>query len=403
MGYVSKDYIQEGCGLTLDPELVWETVPHSVRKNINKAERSGVKAIKVSGTPQDIDVLRSMWYKPDDPNMPHELSDSEFMFITYNAENQPIGAVILLPVGNHLFLNNLAGNELGKELRVQDFLLWHCVNYFKESGFKYIDVGVSYRESLYNFFRKWKTFTYPVIFNKPEIPLHISIFPFDSAKYNINADDNVENKSIELLQELSGINQFTFVPNTQIAENIIRQNGFEPENLTFQFPNYKTDRIFFIELPRIFSVQFGAVIFNLEIPDKTMWNTYMSLDVFKRKLVFNSILPELKEYKSLVDKRFSNHNYLTGLFSQEDIFPVNKNEKLHSAFYFTHDQNHRFHKKLEEFSISHYFDETSIEIGLPVHQNLTRFQLDYIYGIFRGVLNLCSEWVSTDSYKNYKK
>jgi len=80
------------------------------------------------------------------------------MYIAYNNLNEAIGVIILLPVGNHLFLNNLAGNTKGKELRIQDYLLWYCVNAFKDSGYKYIDVGVSFRTSLYEFFKNGKLF-----------------------------------------------------------------------------------------------------------------------------------------------------------------------------------------------------------------------------------------------------
>ena len=155
MGYIGKDIIHQGCGLPLNAELVWDSIPHSVRKGIKKAERNDVKIRKVAGTPEDIKVLVDIWYDPEDPNMPTQLTDQEFMFIAEH-EGKPIGAVILLPVGNHLFLNNLAGSPDGKKLHIQDFLLWHCVKYFETSRFRYIDVGVSYRPSLYKFFTKWK-------------------------------------------------------------------------------------------------------------------------------------------------------------------------------------------------------------------------------------------------------
>jgi len=198
-GYISKDFVHRGCGLLLKPEEVWEEIPYSVQKNIKKAQTNNVKIEKVSGAQSDIEVLKSMWYDPEDPNMPNRLSGNEFMFIAYNSRNIPVGAVILLPVGNHLFLNNLAGNEEGKALRVQDYLLWHCVNYFQDSNFKYIDVGVSYRQTLYDFFRKWQTISYPVIFNVPTYSYDTALNPFNLNHYNSEINEDNIQKTQELL------------------------------------------------------------------------------------------------------------------------------------------------------------------------------------------------------------
>ena len=402
-GYVSKDYVHEGCGLILVPDEVWEMVPYSVQKNIKKAASHGVTIHKVPGKKEDLDILRSMWYNPDDPNIPSELHPEEYMYIAYNNESEPIGAIILLPVGNHLFLNNLAGNAKGKELRIQDYLLWYCVNAFKDSGFKYIDVGVSFRTSLYEFFKKWKTFSYPVIFNKPKYIVNIGFEPFDLNHYSSFIDEESAKKTIEIIEELTSCNKFTYVPTMDYAAEIIQKTGNEFIDCTYTFPVIPKDIITAVDLTKIFSVQFGAIIFNESINDQELWNGYKCLDVFKRSLVFGAMIEEISGFYLLIARRKQNHRILEQYFAQEDILPIKKEENIPSAFYFINGVNDRFTKKLHDFEISHSYNPETGEIGLPVHQNLNKYQLEYLYAIFRGVLNLCSEWVHTDVYKEYKK
>ena len=70
-------------------------------------------------------------------------------------------------------------------------------------------------------------------------------------------------------------------------------------------------------------------------------------------------------------------------------------------FVFEHEQNQRYSAKLTEFGINHFYDNDKT-VGLPIHQELSSSQIEYLYAIFRGVLNLCSEWEHTDKYDNYK-
>lgn len=399
-GYVSKDFVHTGCGLALDPDLVWDTIPYSVQKNIKRAAKEGVTTRKAHGDHEDIRILRSMWYDPEDPNMPDVLSENEYMFIA-EQNGEPIGAVILLPVGNHLFLNNLAGNQIGKQLRVQDYLLWHCVNYFKGSRFKYIDVGVSYRESLYNFFKKWKSFGYPVIFNPPQIKLNITLNPFSNDALIAKATEE-ESSIVEILKNSISSSSLTFVPSAEQAVRVMTNIGLTPNDNTFKWKSASTEP-YLIDLSKIFAVQFGALIVNHEIADKDMWNNHHCLDVFKRQFVYSSIATELKEIDLLIARRKRNISIFEELFALEDIVPTKNNEFIPSAFYFKYEHNNRFSKKLKEFGIEHIYMEETNEIGLPIHQNLDRTTIEYMYAIFRGVLNLCSEWLHTDTYKDLKE
>ena len=397
--YISKDFVHQGCGLILNPDEVWNYIPYSVQKNIKKAIRNNIIVKKVSGNKDDIEILKQMWYDYDDPNMPTALSDNEYMFLAY-LDEEAIGAVILLPIGNHLFLNNLAGSKLGKTYGIQDYLLWHCVNYFKDSNFKYIDVGVSYRPMLYKFFKKWQTISYPVIFNKPENLISISANPFNPSQYHI-PKSNLEAESIDLLKKLLNTAQITFIPNKHYAESILNELGFSAINNTFNFYNKKNDTPYFIELNKLFSVQFGCLLVNVEISDSDIWNKFHCLDVYKRQFTYSAIHSELVKFDGIIKKREENYNSFKEYFLLEDIFPILKNEAIAEYFYFLHHLNDKYHNKLNEFEIKHYYDENGI-IGLPIHQNISESQIEYIYAIFRGILNLCSEWEHTDNYQEYK-
>ena len=133
-----------------------------------------------------------------------------------------------------------------------------------------------------------------------------------------------------------------------------------------------------------------------------MWNEYQCLDVFKRELVFTAINDELDEFDDLISRRKANFDFLQNLFELDDIQAIENNDLIPRTFNFIYNQNPRFHNKLNEFEIPHYYNEETEEIGLPIHQNLAEAQLEYMYGIFRGVLNLCSEWEHTDKYDKYK-
>jgi len=399
-GYISKDFIHYGCGLILDPDKVWNLVPYSVQKNIKKAIRANIKVERKSGTKEDLAILQNMWYDPSDPNLPSKLNEDDIMYIAY-IDEKPVGSMIMLPIGNHLFLNNLAANSLGKENRAQDYLLWYAVNDLKDSKYSYIDVGVSYRKNLYDFFKKWKTFSYPVIFNKPKLNNPIRLTPFEK---NIDIDEYKDNykESEELLRKLFNNREFTFVPNIEIAENICNLNNKDYKIVTFNISEIDDRKWYIINLPQIFSVQFGAIIINTFIDDKKLWNDYRSQDIFKREFVYKTINSELKNLEEIKNKRQSNYNYLKQYFEIDNIKPIEKNEEILSAFYFSDINIQRYSVKLIEFDIEHYFDKEINFIGLPIHQNLSKSQLDLIYAIYRGVLNLCSEWVHTDYYRDIR-
>ncbi len=400
-GYISKDFIHYGCGLLLDPEVVWQAIPYSVKKNIKKAQRANIKIEKREGNEEDLHILKNMWYDPSDPNLPTKLNPDDIMYIAY-LDDTAIACIVMLPVTNHLFLNNLAANSIGKEYRAQDYLLWYSVNQLQNSKYTYIDIGVSYRKNLYNFFKKWQTISYPVIFNKPNINYPIFLKPFEKVSNLDFSDSDIYSNSENQLKNILHNRNFTFVPNINIAKEICKNNNREAIECTYNLCSIDYDEWCIVDLTKIFSTQFGALIVNTYIDDTQLWNKYRSQDIFKREFVYKSINNELNNIAGLISQRNENYNYLKQYFINENIKEIIFKEDIKSAFYFSDDNNMRYSSKLTEFQIEHHYNAEANIVGLPIHQNLNKYQLDLMYAIYRGILNLCSEWIHTDYYSDIK-
>ncbi|MFW5702055.1 MAG: hypothetical protein ACOCX7_03825, partial [Bacteroidota bacterium] len=221
--------------------------------------------------------------------------------------------------------------------------------------------------------------------------------------YYHHSDKGEEHSAIEKLLKITSAGAITFAPSPAYAAEIIGGEGYERIDSTDTFPEIPQGRPSFIDLKKIFHVQFGCIIFNLEVEDRRMWNTYQCLDVFKRAAVFTQLDDQLDYIDKIIAKRKSNYLYLRDKFALDDIYPVAQESRIPVWFSFHHEFAERYARRLDDFEVDYIFDDSQKIIGLPVHQNLTEQHLDYMYGIFRGVLNLCSEWEHTDVYGDYKE
>lgn len=391
--YIGKDYIHEGCGLLLDPEAAWPLLAHATRKNINRAREHTIRISRRPGTPADLEALRSIWYDPEDPNLPDELAVDDIFILAHDADDNVLGACLLLPVGNHLFLNNLAGSAAGRKIAIQERLLWHCVESLSGQGYTYIDVGVSYRQSLYRFFRKFQTISYPVIFNPPAVPPVIRPWPATFA-HRLDADPTLADTGRARLQDLLGERSFTFVPDREWAEAILRDRRMPLADVTTWLPDLATDRrIGFVELHRVFPVAFGALLIGVDLPDQTLWDDYGCLDFYKRDAVYQQLARHLPELPNIVQARRANWRHLADRFALDGLRPRAVSDPIIETCAIRTDFDEEYAARLVRFGIE--VECRADGIHLPVHQGLSVDELDYLYGIYRGVLNLCSEWTKT--------
>ena len=405
-GYVSKDFVHDGNGLVLDPEEAWPALSHAARKCIKQAQQKGLRLVRVEGNDDDLGALKEMWYDPDDPNLPTSLPSDAYMFRVFDSGGETLGTAVLLTVGNHLFLNNLAATPEGRLLRTSDFTLWELVKHFADSGLKYIDVGVSYRESLQRFFKRFRTLRYPVIFNKPELSRPIKRYPaFHARSATVAVEKEAEpgtggcNDFLALMRHRFGA--VTFVPNVTEARRVLGQLGHPPLDLTKSAADPVAAEVEtgFIELPRIFPVQFGALLTTLDLDDRTLWNTHMCLDVFKRTRVFEQIaayplgLDKIRERRKQLFERYRDW------FGLDDLPIEPPDPDFIEQFTFESELHDKLRERFTHFEIDHCYDMSRKRISLPLHQELGEPEVDYVYAIYRGVMNLCSEWTHTDDYK----
>jgi len=386
--YIGKDFIHYGCGLEINSEVVLSSIPRSSKKNIKKAETSDIIVTNVIGTAEELEDLRGIWYYYDDPNFP-QYDKNNLVYMAYLNE-ELIGGAILVPVGNHLFLNNLMASAVGKKYQLQGYLLWYIVNNLITSRFKYIDVGVSYRFNLYSFFKKWATFHYPVIFNPPKIGPHIKFTPFKSIENLTNAKVNND-----IINSFFKNRPFTIVPDINYANTIAEKESIIINRTIDEFTSpikHDLEPIEIIDLTELLPLQFGAVVVGMEVSPERLWEKYACYDHYKTEYIKKYISKDSKLYEGIKEQRRHVYELFNNYFSQEDVTIIHTS-KFITGFEFSCKDIKLLSKRYTRFKVAHKL--TSSTLIFPCHQNISEVDVEYIYAIYRGYLNLCSEWEST--------
>lgn len=467
--YHGKDLVHEGCLLKLDPEYSWARIDMKIRNRIRKAQKLDVQIKRVAGTVQDIKDFRTIWFDPEDVTIPEYLEEDEFMYLAY-MNKKLIGGVILTPsTPTVLYLHNLGSNEEGKKYNIPGLILWNAVEDLKDSQYKYIDVGVSFRPTLYRFFKRWQTDSYPIIFTPPFIKPEIRLSPF-SARDLISYKGESSRKGEEVVKQYFGEN-FTFLPRAIYAlkavlghigikkgDNVAVYKTFDNEYISgcvtntinyycsvtreiddktkavvviheFGFPYKDTKKLkkecekrnipliedcawsydskldsktkigdvgdyAIYSLPKFLPVQYGAILKGLTISDEEAWEKYQMLDYFKRELMYKKLETLLPKMKADTRKRRENWTFLANLFAKDGIDTFINLDKFvsPSVFFMTTDKYQEYFERYGEFGVEsgRYYQGNAL--FLPVHQNLSIAQLEYVYAVYRGSLNLSSNY-----------
>ncbi len=466
--YHGKDLLHEGCLLKIDPDYSWERISGKIRNKIRQAENLNIRIERVPGTAKNIQDFRTVWFDPNDETLPAKLSPDEVMYLAYLADRL-IGGLILTPSSQSvLFMHNLGANEEGKRANVTPLLLWHAVKDLVGSQYHYIDVGVTFRPTLYTFFRNWQTDRYPIIFNPPFIRPDIRLTPFtanDIVPYNSTAEYRVEDfttlfgqnytilpRAIHCLKAL--MKHLGLTSNDNVAVMTTFQTGYLSRCVSgpiehyckvtdkidattkavvvvheFGFPHPDTLKLketcqakgipliedcawsygsmidkkhrigdvgdyAIFSLPKILPMQYGGVLKGVTISDDDNWNNYQLLDYFKREVVFAQITELATSLPEANEKRRENWDYLRDLFARDGFttFAELPDGVYPGAFLVQLDSFEELFERYTAFGVEtgRYYQGKAL--FLPVHQNLTRPQLDYIYGAFRGKLNLSSNY-----------
>lgn len=152
-----------------------------------------------------------------------------------------------------------------------------------------------------------------------------------------------------------------------------------------------------LSLPKIFSMSHGSLLFGCHISDLDNWNKYGLLDHYKREIILDQLSKEIPRLDKIIRARRRNWIRLDKLFSQDGYEPLIKLEHgIYPAVYLlklnTTEEMNQLHRRFASFGIEvgRYYSKKSLY--LPIHQNITIPQLQYIYAVFRGYLNLCRQF-----------
>jgi hypothetical protein len=382
-GYIGKDLVHYGSGIVLDPDAAWARLDHSAKKNIRKAQQAGFVIERRTGTPEELGALRALWYFPDDPNFPRLLSSRDYLYLAF-LDGRLAGGMILVPVGRHLFLNNLTADEHGKRHQLQGYLLWHAVNDLKDSGYSYIDIGVSYRVNLQRFFTKWSSFRYPVVFNPPAIGPQIRFHPFTGLP-----DVRGCSPDPARLRAMFGGRGFTLVPSMHEARQVARATvGHWVEDTS----PHCTAPVQLVDLTELGPIQYGALVVGIELGPAALWDRFGCYDHFKSEYVLKCVqLPEW-DVEGIAARRESNFRMYRDYFGREDV-DIAAADGWIRAFVFSSPAAARLAERFAGFGVETRLDGDTL--SLPCHQGLGEQDIEYVYAIYRGHLNLCSEWRAT--------
>ncbi|TAK04883.1 GNAT family N-acetyltransferase [Patescibacteria group bacterium] len=174
--YRSKDFVIFGSRLLLDPQEAWLRIEKRVRTAIRKGQSYGPRIEKRAGTSEDIALFAP--FCPNRDDLPERLRPTQHLFFAFLGDALA-GGIIVTELPDRLYLHFHAATEEGKRHHVPSVLLWHIVEAFSGSRFRYLDVGASYRPSLQKYFSSFATERYPVIMRPPVLPPRIDITPFD--------------------------------------------------------------------------------------------------------------------------------------------------------------------------------------------------------------------------------
>jgi hypothetical protein len=208
--YVSKDFPVEGSFLRLDDkEKAWNEIDGRMRTAIRKARQSNATVKKVANTKANVEKFVHFCLNPDD--IPATLTDRYHLYLG-ELDKKVIAAILVVEVGNKLFMLCHASVPEAKKINLPSLLIWTVVEEFTGSKFRVLDIGTSYRASLQTFFSGWRTQPYPMIMQPPELKPSLLLTPFDTAAMGTPLPADAEAISRKAMDALTGRKPWTFFP-----------------------------------------------------------------------------------------------------------------------------------------------------------------------------------------------
>jgi hypothetical protein len=148
------------------------------------------------------------------------------------------------------------------------------------------------------------------------------------------------------------------------------------------------------DFARLFPMQFGAILLGRYFDDRAVWDRFHCLDVTKRNIVREQLLTHWGLRESYAQRRRENWLYLKDLFRLVGMESTSKQREPQSPTAFLLQcvspyTAEAVASRLMDFGIHVETDAEEQLVALPCHAELTKGQLDYIFGAFRGMVNPC--------------
>lgn len=459
--YIGKDYVAFGSELILNKEEAWKSISRRARRAIEAArEIPNLVIKKVAGTKEDVDLFRTVWYDPTDPDLGDAgFSDTQHAFFVY-VDEVFVAGIIVNESGNNLFQQFNGASPEAKKMQIPSLMIWHIVEEFSNSRFKYLDIGCSFRSSLQEYFKNWATHEYPIIFHAPDLRPAINVTPFDTQSLSVEPDTSVDVDAF--ISEKIGNRPFNYFPRGKYAiYAALKHLGLTKEDEIFittttgspylsigvstaieavcswsRVLTPHTKAIFMIHefgfihpracemkelaesksipliedcayawksmdsgsygdyviysFPKFFPVQHGGLLVGAHFEKEEIWSQLRCLDEGKIALMKSQLSSYVPHEGKAIAKRILNYTALETLFKESGFEPlhIRKEDEVPAAFILKVENIERMRKiaeRVRTFGIEcgAYYHNNAI--FLPVHQNLSKAHLEYIYGAVRSM------------------
>lgn len=156
-------------------------------------------------------------------------------------------------------------------------------------------------------------------------------------------------------------------------------------------------------LPKILPLQYGGLVKGLQLTEDEMWGKYKVLDYYKTQIILEGLSEELLYVQKSNSQKVRNFRLLQEYFQRDGYHPVVKltgKEGISPAGFLlqlhSKQQMNALYKRYLDFGIetARYYHKNALL--LPIHQNLSKQMVDYIYAVFRGTLNFCIDYKRGD-------
>jgi hypothetical protein len=157
------------------------------------------------------------------------------------------------------------------------------------------------------------------------------------------------------------------------------------------------------DFARWFPMQFGAALVGEYFPDRVVWDRFHCLDVTKRNLIREWLQIHWLQQSQYNEKRKQNWALYSELFALLGMCAIQAHPSEVPLAFLLHSESpytvEAIQQRLAQFGVITEMDASTATIALPCHEGLSRGQVEYIFGAFRGMINPCHTFVRKDPAK----